>query len=129
MKWIAMGLGLFMAAMGAMKFAGDVPIFAIIEQNLKAQYGISAPFVDPWFKFATGVLEIAAAGLLVSGLHRLGGMLSAAIIGGAVLAHLTVLGIETPTSGAPGAETSPMLFIVACASLLIAVFVSVRSKR
>ncbi len=129
MKWIATGLGLFMAAMGAMKFAGDVPIFAIIERNLEAQYGISAPFIDPWFKFATGVLEVAAAGLLLVGLHRLGGLLSASIIGGAVLAHLTVLGVETPTSGAPGADTSPALFIVACVSFLVAVFVSIRARN
>lgn len=129
MKWAAIGLGLFMAAMGVMKFVGDVPIFAIIEQNLAARYEISAPFIDPWFKYATGVLEIAAAGLLVFGLRGPGATLSAVIIGGAVLAHLTVLGVETPTSGAPGAETSPMLFVVACVSFLVAVFVAIRSRR
>lgn len=128
-KWVAIGLALFMAAMGLMKFVGDVPIFAIIEENLKAQYGISAPFIDPAFKYVTAVLELAAAGLLLLGQRRIGGLLSLAVIGGAIMAHLTVLGVATPVSSAPDAATSPMLFIIACVAFLVAGFVTVKANR
>ncbi|MFC7291924.1 hypothetical protein [Hirschia litorea] len=112
-KWGAYVLAAFMAFMGIQKFIGDVPIFIIIEDNLAADWGLTLPFIDPMLKYATGLGELAATVILVAGLRLIGGGLSLALIGGAILAHLTVLGVYTPMSSAPDAEKSPMLFIMA----------------
>ena len=112
-----------------MKFMGGVPIFAIIETNMAAQWGLDLPWIEPWFRYATGVLEIAAAALLVIGQRLAGGALSLAIVIGAVGAHLTVLGVSTPMSGEPGAESSPMLFVMALAALAVAALVTLMSLR
>lgn len=112
-KWGAYVLAAFMAFMGIQKFIGDVPIFVIIENNLATDWGLSLPFIDPMLKYATGLGELLAAVLLVAGLRLFGGGLSLALIGGAIFAHLTVLGIQTPMTSAADAEKSPMLFIMA----------------
>jgi len=117
-----------MAFMGIQKFIGDVPIFSIIETNLAENFGLSLPFVDPVVKYLTGVAELVAAALLVFGKRFLGGGLSVAIIGGAVLAHLTVLGIHTPMSGEAGAPESPILFFMALGSLAVAAVVFLSSR-
>jgi hypothetical protein len=122
-------LAAFMAFMGVQKFMGGVPIFAIIESNMAAQWGIDLPWIEPWFRYATGVLEIVAAALLVIGQRLAGGGLSLAIIVGAVGAHLTVLGISTPMSGEPGAESGPMLFIMALGALVVAALVTFMSLK
>ncbi|MBI1339274.1 hypothetical protein GC169_03560 [bacterium] len=121
-------LAAFMAFMGVQKFIGDVPIFAIIEANMASQWGLDLAFIDPWFKYLTGVLEIAAALILVIGQRFIGGALSTLVIAGAVGAHLTVLGVNTPMTSAPDAETSPMLFIMALVSFAVAAFVTVTSR-
>ena len=113
-------LAAFMALMGVMKFAGDVPIFLEIENNLRTDYGLSLGFIDPAFKYLTGALELAAAALLVFGKRFYGSALSLIVIGGAIFAHLTVLGISTPVSAEVGAETSPMLFMMALAGFALA---------
>ena len=114
-------LAAFMAFMGIQKFIGDVPIFQIIEANLQESFRLTLPFIDPVGKWVTGVLELGAAGLLVLLATRFyGAALSVAVIGGVILAHLTVLGIHTPTTGEPGAAESPVLFIMAVGSFLLA---------
>ena len=122
-------LAAFMAMMGVMKFVGDVPIFLEIETNLQADYGLSLGFIDPVFKYVTGVLELAAAALLVFGKRLEGAALSVLVIAGAVVAHLTVLGIATPVSAEPGAETSPMLFVMALVGLALAIATFFLVKR
>lgn len=117
----AFTLAAFLAFMGLQKFVGDVPIFAIIETNLAQQTGLGLAFIEPYGRYLTGILEFAAAGLLVFR-RQWGAILSLAILAGAILAHLTVLGIATPVSGEPGAETSPMLFIIAVAATAVAAF-------
>ena len=121
-------LAAFLAYMGAQKFMGGVPIFAIIESNAAAQWGLDLPWIEPWFRYLTGVLELIAAGLLVFGRRLPGGALATLITAGAVVAHLTVLGIETPMSADPGAAKSPMLFAVAVASLAVSAFVTLLSR-
>lgn len=121
-------LAAFMAFMGVQKFIGDVPIFAIIETNLANDWGLQLPWIDPWFKYLTGVLELVAAVTLVIGKRFEGAGLSLLVILGAIGAHLTVLGVSTPMSSAPGAETSPMLFTMAVAFGLLAGFVAWMSR-
>jgi putative oxidoreductase len=51
--------------------------------------------VEPWGRIGSGIAELIAAILLfVPGLTWLGAALALGIMGGAVLSHLTVLGIE-----------------------------------
>lgn len=110
---LAYVLAAFMAFMGLQKFIGDVPIFQIIETNLAEDWGLTLGFIEPGLKYVTGVAELAAAVILVIGMRFWGGLLSVAVIGGAILAHLTVLGVHTPTTGEAGAPESPVLFIMA----------------
>lgn len=127
-KWAGYALGLFMVAMGLMKFFGDVPIFTILENNLASKFGLKLSFIDPQFKYFTGVLEVIAGALLLLGQRFKGGLLSVAVIGGAIMTHLFVIGIKTPESSAPNAPESPMLFITAVVFFLVALWVSAASK-
>lgn len=127
-KIVAYILAAFLAFMGIQKFIGDVPIFQIIETNLANDWGLSLSFVEPGMKYFTGVAELIAAALLLFGQRFLGGLLSLGLIGGAVLAHLTVLGVHTPTTSAPDAETSPVLFIMALVFLAVSAFVTAVSR-
>jgi hypothetical protein len=133
MTLIATVLGYVLAAfllfMGVQKFVGGVPIFDIIEKNAAAQWGLDLPWIEPWFRYLTGVLELVAAALVVFGQRFAGGGLAILITAGAVVAHLTVLGIETPMSGEPVAAESPMLFVMALMALAVSIFVTVRSRR
>lgn len=128
-KWAGYVLGLFMVAMGAMKFFGDVPIFMLLENNLATRYGIELSFIDPGFKYVTGALELIAGGLLLFGQRLKGGLLSIAVIGGALLSHIFVLGIATPVSAEVGADKSPMLFIMATMFFLVSLAVTWAAKQ
>lgn len=119
-KLIAYALAAFMAFMGIQKFIGDVPIFAIIENNIDSMFGLSVPFIDPAMTYITGAIELIAAAIIVFGKRFLGSALSLLTIVGALFAHFTVLGISTPVSSAPGAETSPMLFFMALFGFAVA---------
>lgn len=121
-------LAAFMAFMGVQKFIGDVPIFSIIETNVASDWGLQLPWIDPWFKYVTGALEIVAALILVIGRRFEGGALSVAVIAGAILAHLTVLGVSTPMSSESGAAESPVLFIMAVVFGILAAFVTWMSR-
>ena len=51
--------------------------------------------IEPWGRIGSGVVELIAAVLLfVPGLTWLGAGLALAVIGGAIVSHLTLLGIE-----------------------------------
>ncbi len=123
-KWAGYALGLFMIMMGLMKFFGDVPIFTILENNLASKFGLTLSFIEPQFKYFTGVLEVIAGALLLLGQRFKGGLLSVAVIGGAIMTHIFVIGIKTPESSAPNAPESPMLFITAVLFFLIALWVA-----
>lgn len=121
-------LAAFMAFMGVQKFIGDVPIFQIIEANIAADWGLNLPWIDPWFKYLTGALELIAALIIVIGRRLEGAGLSLLVILGAIGAHLTVLGVATPMTSEAGAEESPMLFIMAVVFGLLSAFVAWVSK-
>ncbi|HAY07557.1 MAG TPA: hypothetical protein PKV67_00300 [Hyphomonas sp.] len=105
-------LAAFLVFMGVQKFVGDVPIFKIIEANVLARTGLNIDLIDPAGRYMTGALELLAAILLI--LRRFwGALLSTGVIAGAILAHLTFLGISTPMSSGTDAPESPMLFIMA----------------
>lgn len=120
-------LAAFFAFMGLQKFIGDVPIFTIIETNVREQTGLAVGFIEPWGRYLTGGLEFVAAILLL--VRRFwGGLLATLVSFGAVAAHLTFLGISTPVSGAPGAAESPMLFFMAVGALAISGLVTFLSR-
>lgn len=56
--------------------------------------------VEPWGRHASGVVElIASVLLLVPGYAPVGAVLALGVIGGAIMSHLTVLGIEVRGDG------------------------------
>lgn len=125
-RYAAYVLALFMGFMGIQKFIGDVPIFAIIERNT----GVG--FVEPYLRYLAAIAEIAAALLIFLGRRIEGAVLATLILLGAVFAHLTVLGVNTPVSGAPDAAESPMLFIMAVVFLVYSAFLTLfiwRTRR
>ena len=51
--------------------------------------------LEPWGRYGSGVVELIAALLLLSRCHAwLGALLALGVISGAIVSHLTVLGIE-----------------------------------
>ena len=56
--------------------------------------------LEPWGRYATGVVELVAAVLLLSRCHAwLGALLAWGVISGALISHLTVLGIVVKDDG------------------------------
>ena len=122
-KWMGWALAAFMVMMGVMKFLPmSPPIFQIIEDNT------GMGFINPWFKYLTGILEIISGVMIAFVNRRSGAGLAVMIIGGAILAHLTVLGIQTPTGPEMDSPKSPMLFVMACASFLVALLVFLKAR-
>jgi hypothetical protein len=63
-------------------------------------YIFSTLGLEPWGRYASGVAElIAAILLLVPGYAAFGALLSVGVITGAIVSHLTVLGIEVKGDG------------------------------
>jgi hypothetical protein len=51
--------------------------------------------LEPWGRYGTGVVELVAAMLLLSRCHAwIGALIAMGVISGAIMSHLTVLGIE-----------------------------------
>jgi len=66
-------------------------------------YIFSTLGLEPWGRIGSGIAElIAAVLLLIPGTVTLGALLSLAVIGGAILSHLTRLGIALPAVGDHG---------------------------
>ncbi len=56
--------------------------------------------VEPWGRYATGTFELLAAILLLSRCHAwIGALLAIGVISGAIVCHLTVLGIVVKDDG------------------------------
>jgi hypothetical protein len=56
--------------------------------------------VEPWGRIASGVMELIASGLLLyTGTAGFGGVLAVGLMGGAVMSHVTKLGIEIQGDG------------------------------
>jgi putative oxidoreductase len=55
---------------------------------------------EPWGRIASGIAELVAAGLLLSGrFSAIGGLFAAGVMAGAILSHLTRLGIVVQDDG------------------------------
>jgi len=56
--------------------------------------------MEPWGRYGSGVAELIAAILLLSSCHCwLGALLALGVMGGAIMSHLTVLGIVVQDDG------------------------------
>lgn len=76
--------------------------------------------VEPWGRYASGVVELVAATLLlVPGLATYGALLSLGVISGAVVSHLTVLGIEVRGDGGLLFALAMIVFICSLAILAL----------
>lgn len=73
--------------------------------------------VEPWGRIATGIFElIAGVAILIPATAALGALLSAGLMVGAILSHLTVLGIEVQGDGG---TLFVMALVVFAASLVV----------
>ncbi len=56
--------------------------------------------LEPWGRYGSGVVELVAAILLLSSCHCwLGAVLALGVMGGAIMSHLTILGIVVQDDG------------------------------
>ncbi|VAV93052.1 hypothetical protein MNBD_ALPHA06-798 [hydrothermal vent metagenome] len=118
LKWgFVILLAAFLVFMGAQKFGGPNPIFHYIANST------GMAFFEPQVRLLTGVAEIVAAALLVWPRTRmLGAYLSLAVLGGALLFHLSpFLGINAPVAfnADGGYVKSPALFIMASSFFVV----------
>jgi len=121
-RWIlALAVGLFLIAFGAMKFTGDNPIFAYIA------FSSGIGLFEPVVRMAVGAAEIVAGAALIYPRTRgLGAVMATGVVAGALVFHLSPwLGINAPTGFAEGATApyevaadfaagTPVLFFMAC---------------
>ena len=71
--------------------------------------------VEPWGRIGTGVLElITAALLLIPRTRAIGGVFTMGILGGAIMSHLTILGITMPAVDDKGELFALALTVFAC---------------
>ena len=77
--------------------------------------------IEPWGRIGSGIAElIAAIFLFVPGLTWLGAGLALGIIGGAIVSHLTVLGIEV--QGDRGLLFGLAVVVAACSAILLFIY-------
>ncbi len=77
--------------------------------------------IEPWGRYASGVFELmAGVMLIVPRLRLLGATLAMGIMGGAIVSHLAILGIEVQGDGG-------FLFFLAVVSLLASGFIVLRN--
>lgn len=63
-------------------------------------YIFTAMGMEPWGRWGTGVLELIASVLLIIPRSRgIGALLGAGIMGGAIMSHIFILGIEVMNDG------------------------------
>ena len=56
--------------------------------------------LEPWGRYGSGVVELIAAGLLLTRCHAwLGALIALGVMGGAIMSHLTKLGIVVQDDG------------------------------
>jgi putative oxidoreductase len=77
--------------------------------------------LEPWGRIASGVAELIAAMLLfVPGLTWLGAGVALAVIGGALVSHLTALGIEV--QGDHGLLFGLAVVVAVCSAVLLFIY-------
>ena len=76
--------------------------------------------VEPWGRYASGIVElVAAALLLVPGFAAYGALLSLGVISGAIVSHLAVLGVEVRGDGGLLFALAMIVFICSLAILAL----------
>jgi len=76
--------------------------------------------VEPWGRIGSGVAELIASGLLLwSGTAGLGALLAAGVMLGAIVSHLTVLGIEV--QGDRGLLFALAWLVLLCSAVTVAI--------
>lgn len=76
--------------------------------------------IEPWGRYASGVAElIASLLLLVPGAAPYGALLSLGVISGAIVSHLTVLGIEVRGDGGLLFALAMIVFVCSLAILAL----------
>lgn len=86
-------------------------------------YIFSMVHMEPWGRYGTGIFELIASILLL--LNRtawFGALLALGLMGGAILMHLTLLGIEVQNDGG-------YLFFLALVVTTCSIFVLVKNKE
>ena len=74
--------------------------------------------IEPWGRIGTAVAELVAAVLLLIPVWKhFGALMALGIMGGAILSHLTVLGIEVQGDG--GLLFGLALVVAACSAVLV----------
>jgi uncharacterized membrane protein YphA (DoxX/SURF4 family) len=77
--------------------------------------------IEPWGRIGSGIGELIAAILLfVPGLTWLGAGLALGVIGGAILSHLTVLGIEV--QGDHGLLFGLAVTVAVCSAIVLFIY-------
>jgi putative oxidoreductase len=83
-------------------------------------YIFSTLGMEPWGRYASGVAElIAAVLLLIPGCATFGALLAIGVISGAIVSHLTVLGIEVQGDGGLLFALAVIVFISSLAILAL----------
>ena len=83
-------------------------------------YIFSTLGIEPWGRIGSGIAELVAAVLLlVPATAVIGAVLSAGVISGAIVSHLTVLGIEVQGDGGLLFALAVVVFVLSLAILLI----------
>lgn len=90
----------------------------------ESKYIFTTLGIEPWGRIGTGVLELIAAGLLLTPRTvTIGAILSCGLMGGAIMGHLTKLGIVVKDDGG-------LLFGLACTVLIsCAVVILIRREQ
>jgi hypothetical protein len=83
-------------------------------------YIFSTLGMEPWGRYASGVAElIASVLLLIPGCATFGALLALGVISGAIVSHLTVLGIEVQGDGGLLFALAVIVFICSLAILAL----------
>lgn len=83
-------------------------------------YIFSTLGAEPWGRIASGVVElIAALLLLVPATVSVGAILTTGVMGGAIVSHLTVLGIEVKGDGGLLFALALLVFVASAIVLVI----------
>ncbi len=75
--------------------------------------------VEPWGRIGTGIIElIAGIVLLIPATAFIGGLLGVGLMSGAILSHLTVIGIESKGDGGQLFMLAIIVLVCCCLILL-----------
>lgn len=84
-------------------------------------YIFSKVGLEPWGRIGSGVAELIAVSLLfLPGLTWLGAALALTVIGGAIMSHLTVLGIDV--QGDHGLLFGLAVVVAICSAILLFIY-------